>query len=71
MSKPVARKPLPQFNSWQESVEFYSKYGDLKYKGMLDIGCRFYSLDTIDGRYLRLKFWDDGRVEELIIKPNS
>jgi hypothetical protein len=60
-----ARKPLPQFNSAQESVEYYSQYGDLQYWGQLDFGCRFYTLDTTDGRRLRLKMWEDGRVEEL------
>ena len=67
MTKPVARKPLPQFNSLQESVDYYSKYGKLQYWGVIDIGCKFYSLDVVDGRLLRLKLYDDGRVEELII----
>jgi len=67
MGKPKARKPLPQFSSRQESVEFYSKYGELIYWGNLETGCLFYTLDVIDGRKLRLKFWENGRVEELVI----
>lgn len=61
----AAKKPLPQFGSLQESRDFFSKYGELKFWGVLDIGCRFYSLDVIDGRHLELKLYDDGRVEEL------
>ena len=61
-----ARKPLPQFGSWEESVAFYKKYGQLKYWGRLYRGCRYYTLDTIDGRHLELKVFDDGKVEELL-----
>lgn len=60
-----ARKPLPQFSSLEESIDFYGKYGDLQYWGNLEVGCLFYTLDVIDGRKLRLKFWESGKVEEL------
>ncbi len=63
----MKKKPLPQFSSLDESREFYSKYGKLTYQGRLGIRCDeyLYSLDVIDGRMLILKFYMDGRVEEI------
>jgi hypothetical protein len=65
MGKPKARKPLPQFSSRQESEEFYAKYGELESWGQLMDGSTLYTLKVRDGRLLRLKFFDDGKVEEL------
>lgn len=66
MGKPQARKPLPQFSSLKESIDFYSKYGELTYWGNIEPGCLYYSLDVIDGRKLKLLLWHSGKVEELV-----
>lgn len=63
------KKPLPQFNSLDEAKAFYSKYGSLTPHGRIgqNYECMLYTYKVKDGRLMRLKLYDDGRVEELEI----
>lgn len=59
----MPKKPLPQFNSFEEAKEFYSKYGRLEYFGRVG-QYRLYVYHVNDGRKLRLLIYNDGRVED-------
>jgi len=63
----MRKKPLPQFSSLNESVEFYSQYGKLEYQGRLGLRAEEYlhRYDVIDGRRMTLVLYEDGRVREI------
>lgn len=66
----MRKKPLPQFKSHDEAIAYYSKYGEFdKPHGRIgeNYECVLYTYKVKDGRTLRLKIYDDGRVEELVI----
>lgn len=61
---------LLQFNSLDEAIEFYSKYGRLEFFGRG--GDRYeyciYNYHVRDGRLLRINIYDSGKVEERITR---
>lgn len=72
----MKKKPLPQFNSHAEAIEFYSKYGKFdpphphgrigaNYEWLL------YTYKVRDGRRMALKISNDGRVEEHVIPKRN
>lgn len=66
----MKKKPLPQFNSLAEAKAFYEKYGKFDpAHGRIgqNYECVLYTYRVNDGRVMKLKLYDDGRVEELEI----
>ncbi|WDI05028.1 hypothetical protein PUW25_26020 (plasmid) [Paenibacillus urinalis] len=58
-------KPLPQFDSLDEAVKYYEKYGELIYFGRSGLNYEYcvYNYRVRDGRLLRMNIYNDGRVE--------
>lgn len=61
----MLRKPLPQFNSLREAIEFFDKYGKLEFFGRegRDFEYCVYKYHVRDGRVLRLNIYMNGKVE--------
>lgn len=61
----MLKKPLPQFNSHDEAVDYYSKYGKLEYFGHAGYKGEYcvYNYHVRDGRLLRINIYESGRVE--------
>lgn len=59
------RKPLPQFTSLEEAIEFFERYGELEFFGRAGKDHEYcvYLYRVKDGRVLKLNIYDSGKVE--------
>ena len=60
---------LPQFNSLNEAIQYYSQYGRLEYFGRAGDMYEYciYNYHVRDGRLLNINIYDDGRVVERVV----